>query len=68
MFSHFIRTSHGPSLQFQVSIICLFSAVEAIANASVDNRVAFGTFVDKPVETFVGSIRFVLKAMYAIMD
>ena len=68
MFSHCICTSHGPSSRFQVSIICLLSAVAAIAAASVDNRVAFGTFVDKPVDTFVGSFRFVRKAMYVIMD
>ena len=36
--------------------------MEAIGNASAENQVAFGTFVDKPVETFVGTVgRFVLK-------
>lgn len=30
--------------------------LEAIGNASADNQVAFGTFVDKPVETFVGTV------------
>ena len=35
--------------------------------ASSDNRVAFGTFVDKPTETFVGNLgsRFVLSRMLA---
>ena len=45
-----------------IHLICLCSPVEAIGNASAENQVAFGTFVDKPVETFVGTLgRFVLK-------
>lgn len=48
---------------------CLFPVVAAIDGASNDNRVAFGTFVDKPTETFVGrldvSLRLVLNGICA---
>lgn len=58
-FNHYLNCVHK----------CLFPVVAAINGASNDNRVAFGTFVDKPTETFVGpldaSLRLVLNGLCA---